>query len=274
MCQIYVKEAGVEIPLRRLRNAFDNNSDGIGVLWVDNGKVNVIREMASWSRVLELMDMILPYKAVVHFRYGTSGTYSIDNLHPFPLKGGYWLFHNGVLRCVDYHREKNDTRVFVETFLDRLMHKNAKAVLPRLQDLGRLIGKENRMVIVSDTGNIHYVNERTFINMNKEGTLIAANRYSHSDPYVKNDGWIRTTPELFNAIERPLSISYASRVACKVIDPGTDSKAPRVVWARLSEIDYSPANNYVNVASLLPKPKKNRNKAFMKALALAQGNLL
>lgn len=263
MCQIYIKQPGTRIPNNWLRLAFDNNPDGFGMLTVRNGQVEVIHELASWSRVKELVHAATDCLAVIHFRFGTAGEYGLSNLHPFALPHGWWLFHNGTLRMVKKDHEKNDTRVFIETYLRPLMESSPESVVEMIPHFGKFIGKNNRMVLVSPEGNVHLINEKTFHRYTPIG-LVYANQYSHYRPSIPpNQGKTQVEdPSVFRQISGEIYIDYFYRVAVKVSN--SNKKYPSIFWTRLSNIDYDPAKVYRSVFELDQyKVKRKKAKTFV-----------
>ena len=235
MCQIIVKEPNHTIPINVLRNAFDNNPDGLGILSVIDGKIHVVHSLASWNECLESIEAIMPYKAIIHFRYGTSGGITKDNLHPFKLPNDWWLFHNGILDCVDYTQLKNgmnDTQLFIRTHLNEIMKHDSYNIIEYLDQLGMMIGEQNRMILVSDVGEFYYINRHTFVDY-PNTSLILGNTYSLVNPKPKNNKWRRVpSDDLMNSDsvihDRWLGILYAKL------------KNNHVIWALPSDVNYSP----------------------------------
>lgn len=89
MCIIAIKPKGVNgVSKDILENCFDNNSDGAGIMYNDNGKV-VIKK--GFMRFEDLWQAVIGIKkieaktVVYHFRIGTSGGNVAKNTHPFPI---------------------------------------------------------------------------------------------------------------------------------------------------------------------------------------------
>jgi predicted glutamine amidotransferase len=109
MCVIIVAKR--RLPSKEeLRRAWQRNSDGAGVAWVERGKVKWVKGLMTFNEVLDILPKVR-VPCVWHFRNATHGGVSQALTHPFlvspkapfsnPLKGVLkkgesLLFHNGV----------------------------------------------------------------------------------------------------------------------------------------------------------------------------------
>lgn len=93
------KKAG-RLPKNQIKNSWDNNDMGAGLLWNKDGKLNVFKSY-------DYDDYIDKYNAlrddnsinsiVLHFRIATSGYNGEHNLHPFLVNDNVGFVHNGVI---------------------------------------------------------------------------------------------------------------------------------------------------------------------------------
>ena len=93
------KKAG-RLPKNQIKNSWDNNDMGAGLLWNKDGKLNVFKSY-------DYDDYIDKYNAlrddnsinsiVLHFRIATSGYNGEHNLHPFLVDDNVGFVHNGVI---------------------------------------------------------------------------------------------------------------------------------------------------------------------------------
>lgn len=92
MCLIIKNLDGKPIPFSVIRAAVKNNKDGYGRLDLPSGKVRKTLDMQ------EALKMAMePGPAVHHFRLGTAGGKTIENVHPFEITKNWLLFHNGTV---------------------------------------------------------------------------------------------------------------------------------------------------------------------------------
>ncbi len=76
MCIIAIQPMGVKIKENILKNCWDSNNDGAGIMYVENGKIIVQREMHSFSDFMKLKRHADKQNSniVMHFRIATSGS--------------------------------------------------------------------------------------------------------------------------------------------------------------------------------------------------------
>jgi len=104
MCIIIHKPKNIRISKDVAANSVRINGDGFGILYLDSMKVVRTMDMEHAKKLLRTKR---PY--VAHCRWATNGPVCLENTHPFPLKDGSWLFHNGVVGSLQDSQE-NDSR--------------------------------------------------------------------------------------------------------------------------------------------------------------------
>jgi hypothetical protein len=113
MCIICVKPKNKAIPtVEYLTACFKNNPDGAGFMYPQNGKIRVLKGFMTLESLLNALNEIPDSKKipiVIHFRYGTHGSKSAANTHPFPISGSFndlklldteverAIVHNGIM---------------------------------------------------------------------------------------------------------------------------------------------------------------------------------
>lgn len=116
MCVIIHTPAGQQ-PVSR--DIFDRaslyNPDGVGMAWVQNGKVQTTKRVRRFGRAYrQYTDLVTTgHDVLLHCRLGTSGPNDVSMVHPFPVSkdGSAVMAHNGVLMGMG-DRELSDTAVF------------------------------------------------------------------------------------------------------------------------------------------------------------------
>lgn len=145
MCIIVAKEKGKKLPSKDiLKTCFDNNSDGAGLMYVQDNKVVIDKGYMTfksfYKRIKKLQKRFnsdLTDKAIViHFRIGTSGEKNKSTTHPFPIssnsedlkktyiKTDLGIVHNGIISGYVYGKDLSDTQNFVKDFLEPLKELN------------------------------------------------------------------------------------------------------------------------------------------------------
>ncbi len=165
MCIICVLPIGTTISDEELKNCWDNNDDGAGFMYVNpiSGNIaikkfmNFDRFKKSFRSTFDLHKKDTPF--VLHFRIGTHGANSIENVHPFRVNDNVAFCHNGVISCVETAGTMSDTRAFNEVFMKDLPHNftRNKSVMTMIN---QLIGHNyNKLVFLDRDKNITIVNE-------------------------------------------------------------------------------------------------------------------
>ena len=168
MCIAIIKEAGVEMPSEEtLEICWDNNPDGAGFMYKNNGKLVIDKGYMKKDQFLKGLknrgfgkdDFV-----VIHFRKSTSGGVTPDNTHPFPISEDInelqkWdiecdqaIVHNGVVGTG--HKNLSDTAIFIRDCLaDDLIMNNLKN--STLQNLLESAVDESRFLIVDIINDIY-----------------------------------------------------------------------------------------------------------------------
>lgn len=214
MCVIIYREPNVEIPYQKLESACLVNADGMGIVTLDRGKLDIRKHFSKKGNDPELLAKALEdnkgLTTYVHLRYTTRGTTDRSNVHPFGVlttkKHGMdvTFMHNGTL--TDFGTKTVcDSRDFAKTLLNPL----AEAFLKRfgenfLRDdvfndiVSKYAGRNSVFLLADNLGN------HTIINR-KEGKEFegwwASNEYSfnryhrtpttNSSSYGYSKGWER-----------------------------------------------------------------------------------
>ena len=149
MCVIVAKKRGIELPSKKtLKDCFETNPDGAGLMYVNENKKIVIEKgfmtfEAFYKKLTELDKKYdLKKKALVmHFRITTQGGTSPGNCHPFPvtddekkLKSTYLecdniaFAHNGIISLYSMRDDKgmSDTMLLSKELLYPLFNYNKK----------------------------------------------------------------------------------------------------------------------------------------------------
>lgn len=116
MCVIIHTPAG-EQPIAR--DIFDrasiSNPDGVGMAWVENGRMQTTKRVRRFGRAYrQYVDLVKRgHGVLLHCRLGTSGPNDVSMVHPFPVAkdGSAVMAHNGVMLSMGNMKE-SDTAVF------------------------------------------------------------------------------------------------------------------------------------------------------------------
>lgn len=177
MCIIVSKEKGVNLPSREiLERCFDYNNDGAGLMYVDKGKINIIKGFMTFKGFYDYLTKLdkmynLKEKALVmHFRISTAGKVDGGNCHPYPVskrKGDLrstciqtdlGMAHNGIISM--YSRgdgDLNDTQQFIRKVIYPLYSINKEFYLNNdiMSMLDDIAG--SKLCFLDKNENIYYV---------------------------------------------------------------------------------------------------------------------
>lgn len=94
------KKSG-RLPKKQIKNSWDNNDMGAGLLWNKDNKLTVFKSYdyeEYIDKYNELRDDKSIGNIVLHFRIATSGYNGEHNLHPFLTNDDLGFVHNGVIK--------------------------------------------------------------------------------------------------------------------------------------------------------------------------------
>ena len=172
MCVIAIKPAGFTLPVDTAEDMYLQNSDGLGVMWVDPtkpGKVRIHRSLPKTPeaavQTLAQLD-IHAVEAVIHFRFATHGKPTLKNTHPFILPGmGLAMVHNGVLDTwglgLDYG-QGTDTEAYIRQYLTPLLNQaKDPQIMAASPEFAAVIGEHighSKLVFLDTQGRVSIVN--------------------------------------------------------------------------------------------------------------------
>lgn len=114
MC-IAILNTKTMLPDEYIKNSWDNNDQGAGLLWNDNGVLKTYKTFSykSFLKKYKEVRKQTSGKIVLHFRIATSGYMGKGNLHPFLVNQGLGFVHNGVISGLG-NNQHSDTYQFNE----------------------------------------------------------------------------------------------------------------------------------------------------------------
>ncbi len=214
MCIIILKQQGICPPSRRtLKTCFNNNPDGAGFMYYNNGKVQIEKGFMSFKslqRSLKNHRFTNDDKVVYHFRIATCGKVQGSQTHPFPVTDNnshlkslscstsLGFAHNGIFNSMISTNELSDSMMFAKEILsDRKVRANIfneESVHSRLVEMST---STSRLAFLDYRGRL-----RTFGDweVQKETGLMFSNddyKYSYTwkkSKYENVQGWGSANP--------------------------------------------------------------------------------
>lgn len=131
MCVIAIKPEKITVDIADVRQCWDINPDGAGIMFTSPNGVRIVRGFANPDVLSQTLDNLKNQQVVVHYRLRTHGKIDTDNCHPFPIKtitatpnrkgitARLGIVHNGIISGWG-DEERSDTRQLVEDVLERI----------------------------------------------------------------------------------------------------------------------------------------------------------
>jgi len=160
MCiAIVAKPSGKEISPEHFNNSWDNNADGIGIVFVENGEFRVAKTLERCDVIYQeyLYARSIGSACLIHFRKATHGEVSEQNCHPFPNGEDEFLVHNGVLSLHELPSHEVDSKAFAYRVLQHLPNNWRE-----LPDIVKMVEKYlggSKVAILNRAGQVTILNE-------------------------------------------------------------------------------------------------------------------
>lgn len=120
MCVIAMLPKHIALSHKILKNCYERNPDGFGIMAVIDGKMEVAKSMGNFNDFLtEFRQFPQNVQRAVHFRWATHGTLEEKNCHPFPVTPDLYMMHNGVISTCEVDTSFSDTWNFATHDLGR-----------------------------------------------------------------------------------------------------------------------------------------------------------
>lgn len=165
MCLIIYNQFGKPIPREWIKNAYEMNSDGFGIMWAEKGSVHTIKGMFEFDQISSLLKDFKGRSYACHFRYKTHGVVNAEQCHPHRIiKNKLYMMHNGILDGFPENSVKSDTMLFAHYLKKKI--KFGKITLDTffnflgIRQLEKKIGRGNKLLFMNDRGYVSLVNEK------------------------------------------------------------------------------------------------------------------
>lgn len=163
MCIIIHVPAGIELPSKEtLEHCWEQNPHNGGIMYVLNEDVKIEKftEFEKYhERVMQVHSLYGKQTPIVtHMRYATAGEKTLDNTHPFMVRPGVAVCHNGTLKDFPEKDGKSDTIQFVENVLANMpaywyLHGGLKKLMELYLGWSRLVvlDKHKNVAILNES---------------------------------------------------------------------------------------------------------------------------
>lgn len=224
MCLIIHNPKGKPLDKDKVKAAYENNSDGFGIMWVENEKVQVTRGLFDFNEICQSLDYLKGIEYACHFRYRTQGLISELQCHPHMVlnkeKHGsdLYLMHNGTLTGFA-HKKKSDSKMFAQMLRNKAFENPERALEIVSHEgfssrISKVIGKNNKLLFMGSDGKVNIVNK-------SEGKNI-------------DDCWYSNTYSL-----KPRTRKYITMINDDIQSSATPSKFSEYVTGKTYSGNYS-----------------------------------
>lgn len=170
MCLIMEVTKDIQITEAEFRANLSHNKDGTGVMFANNGKVVVKKELGTVENQVKLFNKYTKAtksglkEVFIHSRFATKGAANEDNCHPYQLLDGVndlWCMHNGTITCEMVDKERSDSYNFLKYYVAPLLDGRLELLDNSyfIEMMGKFIDQSNKLVFMDGTGKVTYVNK-------------------------------------------------------------------------------------------------------------------
>lgn len=184
MCIIVMKPADTTLSKKALQIMWDNNPDGAGFMFAENGNLVIKKGMMTFKAFYSAYKAAGPErKMVIHFRIKTHGAKNAEMTHPFWItQDKLGMAHNGVLSALSKEAtgDESDTALLARRITDAYSNPLLAIKHPFHQEMIESYIGYNKLVFMDGEGDTYIYNEA-------KGTWFEGCWYSN-DGY-KSNSW-------------------------------------------------------------------------------------
>ena len=231
MCIIAYKPVGVSFPSKKqFRTMFENNPDGCGYMFADNGKVTIRKGLMEYDEFKRAFKADLfgriDIPVVFHFRIATHGGINRAMTQPFPLSSktkklkalntcaDVGIAHNGIIPLTYNARDISDTALFIKNYMPRLSEHGFDSIALDLIESAI----DSRMAILESCGKCHILGANWQI---CNGIYYSNDSYKERKWKVKSNS--KYLPYSYDSFDYSLCDGNCDYCTNKLICFGTDS---------------------------------------------------
>lgn len=186
MCLIIYNASGNAYTKDQIANAYDTNDDGVGIMWIEDGEVQVLKGLYSKEDTLQLMEGFVGVPHVIHFRMATHGGVKPELAHPFRASHDdaddhVWLMHNGVMSGMGEGTGESDTSAFARQLRQTCEDMGTTDCLfeeYHRETIEEYVGLGQKIIFLRGDGEITILNRKAWSEDEEDDTLLYSNTYS------------------------------------------------------------------------------------------------
>jgi len=203
-----------------LKNSWNRNSDGAGILWSDGKKLFVHKEMNSVSKFIKKYNEIrmqTKFPIVLHFRIATSGKINEENCHPFMVCPNLGFVHNGMID-IDSNKLHSDTWHF-----NKLLQGMPKNFINNsaIREIISLFIGYSKLIFFNNLGEYTIINE-SFGHWDKSGNWYSNESYKdYSFSYAPKKS--KKQSPIIDTLEDEIYSAYESGICTYCLNENADT---------------------------------------------------
>lgn len=218
MCVIAaIYQSSAPISDEHWENCWDGNPDGFGMMWVDNGVIQMFKSLhkdTAWERSKEVIrDFHDISPIIMHWRIGTQGV-GLDNCHPFFVNDRIAFCHNGIISQfstqADRKTGRSDTRLFNEYILSCLNDgfENNGTTVDLIEDY---VGSD-KLVFLDRDGVVTIMNSKYGVYDKDTKTWFSNSSYKHEKIHFTSKSMFSTPKKANeNVVDTKITILYMGK---------------------------------------------------------------
>jgi len=213
MCLIIYNKNGTPINNAYIKAAYENNHDGFGVMWSENGSVFTNQGLFSLKVINEILRELHGMTYACHFRYRTRGAVSAENTHPYQVLSkendgeDLWMMHNGTFNFITATENDSDSAIFAQKFAPIIKDLGTDVLFDNFHPrrMGSKIGENNKVLFMRGDGKVSVVNNQ--MGFTENGKWFS-NKYSLNSTYRAESLQQKTAKKVYDFPKYDYSKDY------------------------------------------------------------------
>jgi predicted glutamine amidotransferase len=181
VCIIVYKPAKEIFDIDLLRNCFNHNPDGAGLMWTLGRGVQVRKGIWNFMDLTRILKEVPENsECLLHCRIKTHGPINKRNCHPHQVTDNTWMVHNGILKLPWKSPKYSDSAIYAMMVGIRIEKKQ----LDLLEDFD-VIEKEtvgSKLAFMTYSGEVHLTTPNLW--NNKDGCLYSNLSHIDRSPHI------------------------------------------------------------------------------------------
>lgn len=201
MCIIVYRPANHELTMDLLEACQQENHDGWGIMYSDQGRVMVMNGMDLESFKSAYNSIEPDMEIAIHFRWKTHGNIDLINTHPYPVLNleengeDLWVMHNGIIDVKETRQGMSDTWHWVKHVARPILKNNPDGIFdPDIVDILEATVTHSRLLFLNGNGKFVFLNQKMWTE--EKGCIWSTRpptqtqKWNPSHKYVYGKGWI------------------------------------------------------------------------------------